>query len=426
MEYVENDNYTIDDRSNRYLNAAIDWDSIPKQFRNDFGLAIRGTYNNPELPNKDNCGSVRYTFPKNDEIIFALNNCHKLSCSICGMSTSYRQGKRISIRLLMVNNCGWDSIRFFSLNFFNKETLEYGNENYFPMKNENFHDYLKRITKFTSKLLKINGMVGFYLIFHATRLKQIDDDLEVQIWSPHFHVIGIGMMTNSSIFYNAYGFIYKMQKSIKFNDKNAIKNQLVGRIGYRLNHSAFSYNKSGRQSNSYAGYGFLANNMIKVLESKKIIDKVLDKNGVPVVAKDLTNFISSDKPERIKRKMYDINKRMVIDIKNTGYPRVKDDHDFKKLNRLIFDKKLKIDESWKDSELEIVTSPYTNEPIYLVDVENIFKVQVKGYPSHIVSTYQLHKNKKPRKYLLDSVRNRAKSVNERFMIKKAVKLLFLQ
>ncbi|KKM67449.1 hypothetical protein LCGC14_1471040, partial [marine sediment metagenome] len=103
--------YIINNRSNRYLEAVIHWDSYPK----DIMLAIRGTNNFRDSANLDKCGSLRFVFVPRDnrgDPILAIHNCHKLTCFICGMSTSHRTAKRMAFRLLKLRGCGWTAIRF--------------------------------------------------------------------------------------------------------------------------------------------------------------------------------------------------------------------------------------------------------------------------------------------------------------------------
>ncbi len=414
------ENYSIDDRSNRYLKAVVHWDTYPK----NIGLALRGTEHNRDSANLDKCGSLRFFFGSRDktgEIIVAPYYCHKITCRVCGMNASYRAAERMGLRLLALRGCGWTAIRFLSMNI-NMKLVKF---QFLP--DESIFKWKKRVQKIIVSDAKESGLVGFFVILHADRIKEIKYhgkfSYDSRNWSPHFHLIGIGRMLQSDLFFEKYHYNYTMQSSFYFDNKIEISEQLVGRIAYRMNHSSTSFNPSGRLSNSYAGYGLLANCMIKTISEEKIKTPVLSDSGSEYVAININEFIISKQPKRIRNKIAIIERRMNVDIRNTGYPRVKDELDYSYLRKLIFEKGLNIDEKWKLGNPEKIINAFTNNEIILQEIETIRTVQVKGFQPHRISSYELRKDKTPTIYTYVPHNDSVRVVHKRFLeIKKSKEL----
>lgn len=407
--YIKEKSYDLGKRSNRYLNAEIDYSTYPE----GIGHACRGSKRKPDSVNKESCGSLKFPFVAMDNIgpvKYASHCCHKASCRICGMETARRNAKRVALNLLKFKNCGFKFLILLSLNVFNKKDKTYA-KGYEFEPYENLKDWIKKAEKRNSIILKECGMSGFYQIFHSDRLHKIYNAnnefiKEVRQWSPHFHIIGIGVMPKSNIFIEKYGFTYRSQKSVHFNN-NEQKESLIARIAYRLNHCAFSYNDSGRQTKAYKSYGLMANNMCKTLRSREIKQNIVNENDSPYVAKDIKSFLSSGKPKHIKNRMKLIRNRMAVDITNTGYARVKDDHNYIMLkNKIYVNRHLKLKDGWQYSNPKCIEKPFskeTDKKIYLKEVEYLREVEVKGFRKHIISSNELIKDKMCNKHLIDVV-----------------------
>ena len=290
---------------------------------------------------------------------------------------------------------------------------------------ETTFEWKKRVQKIVVLDAKESGMVGFFVILHADRIKEIKYhgkfSYDSRNWSPHFHLIGIGRMLQSNLFFEKYHYNYTMQRSLYFDNKIDME-QLVGRIAYRINHSATTLNPSGRHSNSYAGYGLLANCMIKTISEEKIKTPVVNDFESEYVAKDFNGFISSKQPERIHYKRKIIKHRMKIDIKNTGYPRVKDELDYSYLKKLRFNIQIYIDNRWKLGHPAIIISAYTDKEILLYETETIQVVQVKGFQPHRISSYELRKDKTPSIITYIPNKKSIMAVHERFIELKNIRL----
>ena len=216
--------------------------------------------------------------------------------------------------------------------------------------------------------------------------------------------------------------LFRVDRSLFFFNRQEISEQLVGRIAYRINHSATTLNPSGRHSNSYAGYGLLANCMIKTISEEKIKTPVVNDFESEYVAKDFNGFISSKQPERIHNKRKIIKHRMKTDIKNTGYPRVKDELDYSYLKKLRFNIQIYIDNRWKLGHPAIIISAYTDKEILLYETEIIQVVQVKGFQPHRISSYELRKDKTPSIITYIPNKKSIMAVHERFIELKNIRL----
>jgi hypothetical protein len=291
---------------------------------------------------------------------------------------------------------------------------------------ESVFKWKKRIQNNVVSDAKESGLVGFFVILHSDRIKEINYEgkfsYDSRNFFPHFHLIGIGRMLNEALFKIKYNYTYSMQRSLKFANKKEISEQLVGRIAYRINHSSFTYNPSGRQSNSYAGYGLLANCSIKTISEEKIKTPVINDSGSEYVAKELKDFIISKQPKRIRNKRKVLKLRMNVDIKNTGYPRVKDELDYSYLKKLRFNKSLYIDKLWKLRNPEIIINIYTEKEIILQETEIIQTVQVKGFQPVRISSYELRKDKKPTIFTYKPNNDSIRAVHKRFLELKSIRL----
>lgn len=378
--------FTLGKRSNRYYKAPVDWD----KYSYELELAGQGTRENPKKVYKSNCGKVKYFFAgkdKSGKIKIAMHKCNKMGCRVCGLITAHRNAVRMALRILRLKNCGWNKIRFLSMN------IDTRLEKFRRLPNESYRIWFNRTEKIVVKDAKESGMIGFYQVFHIDRLKQksVVDTSDIRRPHEHFHIIGIGKMLDSAEFYLKYGYTYTMQKSTDFRKKSELI-YLVSRIAYRLNHCAYFHGKK-RSSNAYKCYGLLSNGNSKTLNSETIETPILTEGGNEYIAWDLEKYASSDKPKRVRNKLVILKNRMNQFIEKSGYPLIKDEHEYKNLNSAVYDKNLKVDDSWRsDNRLEY-KKDYKNNLILLKEVETILEVQVKGFQKHVISSNMLKKGK---------------------------------
>jgi hypothetical protein len=369
-----------------------------------------------------------------------------LDCFTSGIPASYRSARRIAHNLLKVSNCGFKVIRFFSMNVYNHDLNEYakpiisyltksGKEKqkildfeFYP--GMDFPTWVEMCTKYLSEFLKFVGMTGFHVFYHADRLKKIDG-IEMRHFNSHFHVIGIGTLPKSDIFYNEYGFTYTSQKSAYFNNPKDIAD-LIPRIAYRLNHCAFYKKPSGKNSKAYRSFGVLSNNGCKTLREEKLETHITNDLGSLYVAKDARKWIKSSTPQHIKK---EVAKLLIEGRKNfieTGYfgKALFDIHTLTK-SRHYNNPRMK--EGWRNAKMDCIENPYIkkdDKKIYLKEVEFIKEVCVRGinpfteraYESHVISSNDLYLHKDSHKNIFGVSKKRIAEVHKRFNELKEIRL----
>lgn len=420
---VEEDLFT-GDRTNRYYKAPIDWSTYPKGVY----LACRGSQITYESFTSFNCGTVKKTFTglhtKND-VKKLISSCDKLVCHCCGKHTADKTAVDAGMRLLgYARTTNFNQIKFFSFNIIVPEdACQFDDETDQDFKarkkkllfwklrpEEDFESYKKRTQARIAKIAKEAGMKGFYIIMHADRITQIDGCRQ---WSPHFHVDGVGFLINQKDFMKKYGFNYSQQSHpINVNDKKS-KEDLIHRIAYRKNHSAFY--KSKHFSDSIIYYGEVSYRKFKVVDQKKLITNVVDRSGSPYVAIKIPKKYIRSKPfPVIKNKIRTIQNQILL-YKKLGFyvynhhhfrmgdqvydglkfeyfpQKLMDDYQFYK--KQVYNYKFKLKSGWREnSEFE---KDKNDEYLYLVEVEKLqkfFNPLTRKYS--LVSSNEFKKGKK--------------------------------
>jgi hypothetical protein len=380
-ESNNSDSYILGERSNRYIESDIDWETYPS----GIVLALRGTKEHYDDITNHKCGSIKAYFVNEDnkeDIKPYLNRCSQLSCYEDGAYIAYKRAKNVALRVLgYTRTVDWNSIKFGSAN------LDTNLPKFKFKKNEDFSSWLKRSRKITADDLKKAGLKAFCLIFHADRLKQqynkngkpiLDNEgnpKEKRVFDPHFHFIGCGYLDKSNEFYERFGYTYTTQKSASIYSKKDIQS-LANRIGYRLNHSAYYKYDNGCASHSVVYYGEMGYNQLKTFvnnEGKKAdlkyTEYITDDDGNKYVAVRIDKkYIKSDKPKSIQNKLKSIEN----EIKNySGYLPLELEKRYNQYKDLIYENNLQIDSAWTKEKIEYYLSPHTKEKIYLVRVERL-------------------------------------------------------
>ncbi len=410
--FEANDNkseISIGQRSNRYLDAPVDWGTYPE----NIVLACRGTQYAYNDFTQANCGTLKRF---NDKSIFfvgedysgtpkpMLNRCGKLSCNMDGIHIASKRGKNSALRVLAyLKLTNWNQIKFISFNIKDSHTAERLNTDkiretreefkerkkklkIFDFKpDENIYTWLTRTRKIIQKHAIESGLRGNAIIFHSCRLKQIGYPVETRRFDPHFHNICVGKIMEQNKFFRKYGYNYTQQKPIDRRNKESLRS-LPRRIAYRLNHSAYAFTKNGNSMQSIAYSGGMGYRSLRIGKKEKNFEYLLTETGAKMVAVKLN--ATSEQPSNVKRQL------MKEKVKKGKLARLMNEQsNFSKiLNNSIYQKDLKIDESWKEQDLDFVLNPKTREKMYLVEVEIVKKFIYKN-KTCIVSSNDFKKKK---------------------------------
>lgn len=428
-EINDNSTYTAGKRSNRYLKAGVNWSTYPK----GVVLACRGTKDNYDDTTTIKCGTVKYVFlpencKKSDNPIpkYALNRCGKLACNEDGMFIASKRARRLAPNFLaMAKISGNNNLTFLSMN------IDMKLDKFKFRKNESFEKWAKRTRNTVAKNAKEAGMHSFSLILHADRIKIRNGYEGIRIfereWDPHYHLIGFGYIIDSNDFYKKYGYTYRQQKKLDLSKKDDLKD-LVARISYRLNHSAFYRSKSGRASDSIVYYGGMSNGKLSCTDEIKLKSDITDDYGNRYVAVEVPKeAMKFETPFKIKMEIKSLKiamkKAIIKQPELNGYYPPEMEKRYNSLKELIFPKNLEMELNFleKGYKFPYKLSQHTGMEICLYEVETVKRFFHKDYGIYtVVSSNDFIPEKESHYAALDpkfSMETRVKAVHDSYMSK---------
>jgi hypothetical protein len=193
----------------------------------------------------------------------ATHSCNNSNCPICYEAWASRQAENSSDRIVqaigLYRHEGYNLGRVKHVVFSPPQDIA-----------KELHRTMggaKRLRTMAKEAIKDVGMTGGAVIYHPFRQNDprednFRQDLKPYVWyeSPHFHVIGVGWLKKSNIFYDETGWIYK-----NIGRRETIK----GTIKYTLTHCGIV---SGMQALTY--FGLFSNSKIVVDTIEKVTEAI--------------------------------------------------------------------------------------------------------------------------------------------------------
>lgn len=186
---------------------------------------------------RDNCGTFsRSDNPNKNSSIIACKehyklqykiikySCYKAECPICNRKWALREAEtatnKILVSLKIFKRAGKKKVG-------NVRHIVFSPPQSFAKDSIKTLEGYRKLKKKAIKLIRKCGIWAGCVVFHAYRFNKTH-----KYWyiSPHFHVVGIGYLLKSNIFYEKTGWIYRNYKKRK---------TLLGTISYELNHCGF-------------------------------------------------------------------------------------------------------------------------------------------------------------------------------------------
>lgn len=199
-------------RGNRYLRVSSDH---IQGFGGGWKLSGHGNVTSPS------CGTFfsMYTTTDHSESIVKVNNCKVLACPRCATGAASIKAEKIALELVARARQCHRHIHHWSFhppilnvepNYWKDGKLVQGRQGPATL---SFQHFRKILQEFKGTLIA-NGLEYGVIIFHSHRLKErIPSDITRQFdelyVSPHFHVLGIGNITDSDDFSRLYNYTYR-------------------------------------------------------------------------------------------------------------------------------------------------------------------------------------------------------------------------